>query len=201
MNREYIESNDVVARYIRNQLAEDELNLFEVYLLDNPDILDEVRIEERVHKEFQNNRALLRPKGDSLRPGSRINYRVYAMAASVMFAALLLLPLLNLTEPQLQEPVLLESFRGQEQFVHELSGEPIIQFLIDAGTDSESSFSISLIEVSSGAVIARANNLLPTSESLIHYSLEDTGRLLGRYTLIVLNSENGSRRSFELNFL
>lgn len=201
MNREYIESNDVIARYIRNQLAEDELNLFEVYLLDNPDILDEVRIEERIHKEFQNNSALLRSKGDSPPQDNRINYRVYAMAASVLFAALLLVPLLNLTGPRLQEPVLLESFRGQEQFVYEISGEPIIQFLLDAGADSEGAFSISLIEVSSGDVIARANDLLPTSEGLVPYSLADTGRLLGRYTLILLNSENESRRSFELNFL
>lgn len=45
MDKKYIEENEIEIKYLRNQLSEKELEEFEVYLMENPDAVDEAALE------------------------------------------------------------------------------------------------------------------------------------------------------------
>lgn len=50
MDRQYIDENDIVIKYLKNQLSDEELEVFEVYLMNNPDLIDQVFIDEQFLK-------------------------------------------------------------------------------------------------------------------------------------------------------
>jgi hypothetical protein len=45
MDKKYIEENGIETKYLREQLRDDELEAFEVYLMENPDVLESLAIE------------------------------------------------------------------------------------------------------------------------------------------------------------
>lgn len=45
MDKKYIEENEIEIKYLRNQLSDKELEEFEVYLLENPEVFDSLSIE------------------------------------------------------------------------------------------------------------------------------------------------------------
>lgn len=46
MNKEFIEQNDIAHKYLTGQLSDTELEEFEVYLMDNPSVIDDLNVEE-----------------------------------------------------------------------------------------------------------------------------------------------------------
>lgn len=46
MNKEFIEQNDIAHKYLTGQLSDAELEEFEVYLMDNPSVIDDLNVEE-----------------------------------------------------------------------------------------------------------------------------------------------------------
>jgi len=56
MDKKYIEENEIEIKYLRNQLSDKELEEFEVYLMDNPKLIDRLELDEFLldhHSKFQ----------------------------------------------------------------------------------------------------------------------------------------------------
>ena len=46
MDKKYIEENEIEIKYLRNQLSDKELEGFEVYLMENPETIDDLELDE-----------------------------------------------------------------------------------------------------------------------------------------------------------
>lgn len=46
MDRNYIDQNGIYLKYLRDELSDAELEEFEIYMLDNPEIIEELKLEE-----------------------------------------------------------------------------------------------------------------------------------------------------------
>ncbi len=53
MDREYIQEFDVVHRYVHGKLTAEEMAEFEVYLMEHPELLEEVQIDQAFHQYGQ----------------------------------------------------------------------------------------------------------------------------------------------------
>ena len=90
MNRDYIDENYVIERYVRGKLRDYELAAFEVYLLDHPDVVEEVQYAaglqaalERAHDDLF--AEIAEPK-HAQSPRAFNSTRTIAIAASVLLA-------------------------------------------------------------------------------------------------------------------
>lgn len=45
MDKKYIKENEIEIKYLRNQLTDDELEEFEVYLMDHPEVVDQLKLD------------------------------------------------------------------------------------------------------------------------------------------------------------
>ncbi len=61
MDKNYIEENEIEIKYLRNQLTPEELDGFEVYLMENPDMVEQLEL----HQAFLENL----PKAELVKPG------------------------------------------------------------------------------------------------------------------------------------
>lgn len=78
MDRQYIETNDVMARYVKNKLTDDELDAFEEYYFEHPEMLEAVEAERLL-------RAALKSHDDKTPiVRSRRPHMHYAVAASLV---------------------------------------------------------------------------------------------------------------------
>ena len=50
IDRKYIDEHDMIPRYARDELAGEELEAFEVYFLEHPEILDEIEVERSLRR-------------------------------------------------------------------------------------------------------------------------------------------------------
>lgn len=55
MDRKYIDENEIEIRYLRNQLTPQELEEFEVCLMENEDLLERLEIQQALHETLQSN--------------------------------------------------------------------------------------------------------------------------------------------------
>ncbi len=46
MDKRYIEENEIGLKYLKGQLTNEQLEQFEIYMMDNPDILDDLNMEQ-----------------------------------------------------------------------------------------------------------------------------------------------------------
>lgn len=61
MNRQYIEDNHIVDRYLFGQLSEAELCEFEAYYFEHPEMLEELTIAKAMHNTVREESGRLRP--------------------------------------------------------------------------------------------------------------------------------------------
>lgn len=90
MDKAYIEQHDIAQRYLKGKLSLDEVEAFEVYLMDHPDAIDELRldtvfIEHNIAMQPENRIAAM---GDT---GSRLTEWLRPFFASVATAAVCML--------------------------------------------------------------------------------------------------------------
>lgn len=50
MDKKYVDDNNIKRKYLRGLLAEDELVKFEIYLMDNPELVEELELEELLYR-------------------------------------------------------------------------------------------------------------------------------------------------------
>ena len=95
MDKAYIKSHDVIDRYVMQQLEGNELELFELYMLEHPSTVDEVEYARGLYEALRRNEADLKLETSSAveasaHPGWLFG-RHYAVAATVLLAVVLVL--------------------------------------------------------------------------------------------------------------
>ncbi len=96
MDKKYIEDNEIGIKYLRKQLVPEELEAFEIYLMENPEMVDELEVdillmESSETKHSRVNNSLIGGRGNQ---GSRFLLRrkglfisIYTGVAMVFFFA------------------------------------------------------------------------------------------------------------------
>ena len=74
MTPEIIEKSGIVDRYLLRQLTPDELHAFELYLFENPDFLDEVKVQEAMIKGMKSDAALAGEKTPTSASGAGLGW-------------------------------------------------------------------------------------------------------------------------------
>ena len=137
MDEAYIREQHVVERYLQGKLAGDELATFEIYMLDHPEILDEVEYERGLQEALNTAKdGLFGPVALHAPTRREIGFfrsREYVIAATVLlvgalvFSAFQYRQLVGLREDvsQLRTPIRiagdiwLEPLRGEQEWVIE----------------------------------------------------------------------------------
>lgn len=197
MDKDYIEKFDVIRRYHKNKLTDEELDSFEVYILENPDIINVIEKEKAIHEAFKEHEALLKESeasSQSLPWGKGL-----AMAACLFVAVFAVINFQgNQTDYALQPPVILETFRGAGSDAIEVSGLPVVQFQVDMGPVEllESQLFSAELSSASGNTVYQVSGLPVDGDGWVYYILEDQVDILsGQYEVKVYPDDNPDRIS------
>jgi hypothetical protein len=107
MNRQYIDDQHIVARYLADQLSDDERQAFEAYYLEHPDIVQELEAAARLKIGLAHlGDAGTMPKLTTPRP---LSTRHRILAAAVAIAAVALALAAFMLPPPVPAPVLVSS--------------------------------------------------------------------------------------------
>lgn len=203
MDKDYIEQFDVIRRYHQNKLNDDELNSFEVYILENPDIINVIEKEKAIHDAFRENESLL--NSDENKPAGIPWGRGFAIAASLFVAVVAVFSFQGNPDYMVQPPVVLETFRGAGDNTFQVSGEPIVQFQIDMGPAElldNNNFNVELVDAA-GNPVFRSTGLSADAEGWLYFILEDQSDLLaGIHEVRVYPADNDiAISSYEVEFI
>ena len=168
---------DKIERYLLNRLSDDERNAFEIQLLDDPALLEEVQQREAMINALKENSHTLL-SSDKKNSGDdnviRLSFSQWvqqplSLAASVVVAVgAILLSQGNTqnTSPELaiadlsgfSSSAILETRRGADDRIS-ISGAAPILLSIDVGPAPEGLFSVSLVNDANDRVVSTANDL------------------------------------------
>ena len=189
IDKDYIEEFDVIRRYHQHKLSDEELNSFEVYILEHPEIINVIEKEKAIHDAFRENEPLLKGGAATGMPWGK----GLAMAASLFIAVLVVFNYAgNRPAYDLQPPVVLETFRGADTRVA-LSGQPVVQFQVDMGPAElidSNAFTVELVDADGNAGY-RATGLVADADGWLYYTLEGQQETLsGAYDVRVYPDGN-----------
>ncbi|MDT8397117.1 MAG: hypothetical protein RQ899_00675 [Pseudomonadales bacterium] len=177
MNEQYLNEHEVIHRYLVDKLPDDERDAFEVYLLEHPELLDEIEAARHIQNAFKANAGLLKKSRFPAWLTARSGQGLLAAAACLVVAVVIVfrLPQQNADLP-LQPPVILETLRGQGDDIIQVSGTPLVQFLIDVGPPAlseELSYSLDIVQEADGSTLATAQGLHVDQDGWLLFSLSD----------------------------
>ncbi|MEM9173113.1 MAG: hypothetical protein AAGA84_10450 [Pseudomonadota bacterium] len=86
MDKTYIEQNNVIERYALDKLTGDELEQFELYLLDHPELLTDIALSEAIAEALPQD-LLANPSAPTT-SANHAGWRSFSLAASVLIVAL-----------------------------------------------------------------------------------------------------------------
>lgn len=95
MDKKYIQENEIDIKYLRGQLSDDELELFEIYLMENPEYLDTLEVDSVLLASEPQSFLQLQPESQtrslwealtrSLNPVFAMTFSVLAIAVVATF--------------------------------------------------------------------------------------------------------------------
>lgn len=95
MDKKYIDENEIKIKYLRNQLNDRELELFEIYMLENPDLVDELNLSEvfirNISSVSDSKPTIAEPQLDS--GGNHFLQTLRGVATNFLFRGVLVLSL------------------------------------------------------------------------------------------------------------
>lgn len=196
IDKAYIERFDVIHRYNQDRLNAEELEGFEIYILEHPEIIPVIEEEKLIQEAVGEQARLLK------RPIPW--FQGLAAAAVLVLAVLVVAVFSDRPDYSLQEPVILETFRGNPDRAVQVNGEPIVQFQIDVGPPElagDSEFTAALV-APDGEEMFHASGLRADSEGWLRYVLEGQDEpLSGNYEVRVSASANpNDSRTFSVTF-
>ena len=200
MKEKYIAENHVVDRYVQGKLADAERDEFELYMLDHPEILDDVEYAMAMNAALQQHDAALQNADQTdVRSAGRPRFHpavIFPLAAALMIAAVLPLWFLERGQPTVlqlasgtipeSEFILVEQMRSGGQLPIEVSSTGPVPLLIDVGPDEFEVYEISVTDTVTGESWALNTDTVSADRYLrVIYSgssgapqqLEITGRL------------------------
>ncbi|HMB72778.1 MAG TPA: hypothetical protein VKQ06_04355 [Gammaproteobacteria bacterium] len=215
MNREHIQDQQVIERYLSGQLSADEEQAFEEYFMTDPEVLEQLQVAERLRQGLQalsDAGELTRNRGPAGWPRV-FTSPVYAAAASVVAVVALAFSGMTYREnlslsggPQLADnPVatrlipLITVRSGSDADVTVTDDDQWTVLLVDAGFTPYDDYRATVTRTGGGAAeqIWQLSGLMPTYDERIAVGLP--GRLLipGDYE-ILLEGSIGNSRGFVL---
>lgn len=205
MDLAYIEQHDVVSRYNRQRLNEQELAAFEIFLIDNPAFIDTVERERMLHEAFGAHANLLDgAAADKVVRPAWFQLPRLAMAACLVLGlgiAFSMLP--RAPSASLQPPVVLETLRSTAHGPIRAPGLPTLRFEVDVGPPSQAavqSYTV-MLAAANGSGTYRIAGLQADADGWLQFTLdEQTRTLAGAYTLTVQRDDAATAMTFELEF-
>ena len=214
MDKAYIDENHVVDRYVQGKLDGEDLADFEIYMLDHPDILEEIEYAGGMQKSLVEARSSLFSGAISTPEAARRSRflfgRKYAMAATVLLAVSVLysaslyrhnddlardIAILGAPTPIAGEFVL-ETVRSTSNHVIRRSGEAALILRADAGFAISDSYTVDLTGDQS-AFSWKRTNLTANSDNFISILVNDIPE--DSYRLVIF-SEKDQTQSAEHHF-
>ena len=199
MDLEYISSHSVVDRYLLGQLSEQEQVEFELYFLENPEILDEVEVARSLKRGLTGKQELLgsfqagAPSDGKLSPLEIVRgwFQSPAVLAGnfAVIATLLALVVLPGQEPPLSAftatRVWIGELRGDDAPVHiEILAASLV---LDIDVDGTGTYRVSLLDAN-GQRVRDVEQVAAADALLVVLSTADLAG--GRYTLQVADPQN-----------
>ena len=203
MDRTYIEQNDIVIRYVRGELSSQEAEAFEIYYLDKPELVEEVRINRylhegarsyvaRKHQSFSKTNTSRWLSWLTLRPSGLIAtvYSLCIFAFGVGFAYLIGDMPSHRAPPDYLTPSLvrLEDSRSTNTEPFLLSqNQGIVLLLLTTSTFSDKSYDFELVN-SEGKTVFVWDDVKPQPTGEFALGLEPSRFEPGRYRVSSINA-------------
>ena len=219
MDTAYLAEHDVIQRYIRGQLNADELSTFEILLITNPALIDEIEMQRVINASF---REQLSTRG--YKPGFYIEHvapllrRGLPLAAGLMVA---LLVVINTSDSgsSLHQDIERSSMMTDTVVLQALRSGPVQQSIdfsalavkgavsitlplhIDVGPQlsTEQRYNVVLVNAE-GTALAQATALTASADGWLDYRLELASDVRGFHHLQVTEATSGDQQGFDLNF-
>lgn len=215
MDADYMDRHDVIQRYIRHALSTAELDAFEVLLLADASLIDQVELQKLINEAF---RKELSPRAVAR---TAVNWPVWTRRIAALAACLVLSFYVALQSPRMVDSLTampsmpelrLENLRGPS-VLHDirLSSLPAQNMLssmvrvpleIDVGPQLDDVFRyrVKVWQPSTGQVLVEANTLSATNDGWLNYDMLVAQGLRGQFQVDV--SEIGSRdlQTYQLIF-
>ena len=216
MDKAYIDEKHVIERYLQGKLAEDELSAFEIYMLDHPEIVDDVEYARGMQDALIGVKDELyanTPSPTLTQPPSGFWLgRQYALAATVLFAITLTISGLlyqrigglNDEIAELRRPVAvtdeiwLEPVRGGRERIVERSEGTALVLRVDVGAASADSYTAELRGEGTDFFWERSQ-IRPDDERSIRFVV--SGLPSGNYRLAVSADDGVTAPFAEYRFL
>jgi anti-sigma factor RsiW len=207
-------AHDTVDQYLLNQLTEDERSAFEIRLLDDPELLDEVQRREAMINELKAAESeLAQPVAGSVDSNNviRLSFGQWlqqpmSIAASIVVAvgAIVILqaqdydPSRDMTGSDLAvlgSSITLETLRGADNRITASGTAPVL-LSIDTGPTADGGFTVSLIDDTSGEAVLTQTGVELDAQGWLRVLLNRD--FAGDYTVRV--SGNGTELSYPIRF-
>lgn len=164
MDRAHIDEHHVIDRYARGALSGSELEAFECYLLDHPEIIEDIEYAKAMHGAIERNAELLTGTGagsvTDMPTGSTgfLFSRGYAMAATVLLAIAVPFGGFLLNESRqlrdqlqfLEQPagvgseIILEQTRGDSAVTFSFPADGALLLRVDVGPEEVGAYKVSI---------------------------------------------------------
>ena len=163
MDRNYIEANHIIERYLAGQLTAEQAEEFEVYCLENPEMADDLEYARALKEELTTTSQNKASNAGASKPFGWLTYLAGATAVLVTGIALLVastswreLQLLREQVADLRQPfpimasIILEAQRGTTIPSYSLPSTGGIEIRIDVGPNSAPSYKVTLTRQGTG---------------------------------------------------
>lgn len=217
MDTNYLDEHDVIQRYIRRALNDDELAAFEILLISRPELIDEIETQRLINASFKEQLA-----GRGYKPGIYAEHIDPLLRKSLPLAAGIVVALLiGLNTPGFRgkdsatpsnivtDTVVLQALRsGAAQQTIDMttltaSGMTTVTLPvhIDVGPQlsADQRYSLQLVGVD-GKALVQATALAATADGWLDYRLQVAGEVRGIHQLEIREVASGDSQVFELNF-
>jgi hypothetical protein len=181
MDKRYIEENEIGLKYLKGQLTNEQLEQFEIYMMDNPDILDDLNVDQLMIKG-----SSVSHKADSpfklsfirsLFGDWRLVNSLASFALGLVAMAMFSIERVSVNSVEIQYLVAQDSVRGSDD-------SPTVEFEFDKA-------SFSTFSSDQFAVIVDAPSLDVSEYKVEVFSAgESTRKLIKDIESLVVNSES-----------
>ncbi|MES2603849.1 MAG: hypothetical protein V4603_02870 [Pseudomonadota bacterium] len=215
MDTSYLDEHDVIQRYIRHALSDDELAAFEILLISRPELIDEIETQRLINASFKQQLA-----GTGYKPGIYAEHINPLMRKSLPLAAGVIVALLiGLNTPGLSgrdsgpstvvaDTVTLQALRSSavqqaiDMTAMTASGVSTVTLplRIDVGPQlaADQRYALRLVDTD-GAVLVQATALAASADGWLDYRLQVARDMRGVHQLEISEVASGDSQVFELN--
>ncbi len=189
MNQEYIEEQNIIQRYLQNNLTEDEAAQFEIYMMDNDEIFEQVKLDG-IYTENLSAVVL-----DSQEDKSKFQWLAFLFGTASGASALLMVlwffvsPSIQMAD-QVTNIVYLETLRSGEQAITKIvkqeTGQLILVTPVAPGNNGPYQVTIKNNDES---FLLTLNKVLQSNTGDITIALNQQALSTGIYTIVLVDTK------------